>query len=50
MMLIHNSRFDTISFSDEKKDFYKKCSEEFTAKKIDEMDKVYKWLKKRLNK
>jgi len=37
-------------YPDEKKDFYKKCSEEFTTKKIDEMDKVYKWLKKRLNK
>ena len=37
-------------YPDEKKDFYKKCSEEFTTDKIDEMDKVYKWLKKRLNK
>ena len=37
-------------YPDEKKDFYKKCSEEFTTNKIDEMDKVYKWLKKRLNK
>jgi len=37
-------------YPDEKKDFYKKCSEEFTTNKIDEMDRVYKWLKKRLNK
>ena len=37
-------------YPDDKKDFYKKCSEEFTTNKIDEMDKVYKWLKKRLNK
>jgi len=37
-------------YPDEKKDFYKKCSEEFTTKKIDEMENVYKWLKKRLNK
>ena len=37
-------------YPDEKKDFYKKCSEEFTTNKIDEMDRLYKWLKKRLNK
>ena len=37
-------------YPDEKKDFYKKCSEEFTTDKIDEMGKVYKWLKKKLNK
>jgi len=37
-------------YPDEKKDFYKKCSEEFTINKINEMDRVYKWLTKRLNK
>jgi len=37
-------------YPDERKDFYKKCSEEFTAHKLDEMNKVYKWLKKRLKK
>ena len=37
-------------YPNEKKDFYKKCSEEFTTNKIDEMDRVYKWLKKELNK
>lgn len=36
-------------YPDEKKDFYKKCSEEFTIDKIDEMYEVYQWLKKKLN-
>ncbi len=35
-------------YPDEKKDFYKKCTEEFTRKKIAEMDKVYKWLTQKL--
>jgi HEPN domain-containing protein len=37
-------------YPDEKKDFYKKCTEEFTRKKIAEMDKVYKWLTQKLDK
>jgi len=36
-------------YPDEKKDFYKKCSEEFTIAKINEMYEVYQWLKKKLN-
>lgn len=37
-------------YPDEKKDFYKQCTEEFTRKKIAEMDKVYKWLTQKLSK
>jgi len=36
-------------YPDERKDFYKKCSEEFTIDKINEMYEVYQWLKKKLN-
>ena len=31
-------------YPDEKKDFYKKCTEEFARKKLAEMEEVYKWL------
>ncbi|MDO9530092.1 MAG: hypothetical protein Q7J27_13175 [Syntrophales bacterium] len=37
-------------YPDEKKDFHKKCTEEFTRKKFAEMDKVYKWLTQKLSK
>ena len=37
-------------YPDEKKDFYKKCTEEFAGKKIVEMEKVYKWLTRKLGK
>jgi HEPN domain-containing protein len=37
-------------YPDEKKDFYIRCSEEFTTNKMNEMDNVYTWLKKKLNK
>ncbi len=36
-------------YPDEKKDFYKKCTEEFARKKIAEMKKVYKWLIQKLS-
>lgn len=36
-------------YPDEKKDFYKKCTEEFARKKIVEMKKVYKWLIQKLS-
>jgi hypothetical protein len=37
-------------YPDEKKDFYKQCTEKFTRNKIAEMDKVYKWLTQKLSK
>ncbi len=35
-------------YPDEKKDFYKKCSEEFARKKFTEIEEVYQWLIQRL--
>jgi len=35
-------------YPDEKKDFYKKCSEEFTRNKFVEIEEVYQWLIQRL--
>ncbi|MBI5555747.1 MAG: HEPN domain-containing protein [Elusimicrobia bacterium] len=35
-------------YPDEKKDFYKKCTEEFAHKKFAEMEEVYKWLTQKL--
>lgn len=35
-------------YPDEKKDFYKKCTEEFARKKFAEMEEVYKWLTQKL--
>lgn len=37
-------------YPDEKRDFYKKCTEEFTRQKFNEIEEVYKWLSQRLNK
>ncbi len=37
-------------YPDEKKDFYKKCTEEFACNKFAEMEEVYKWLIRRLEK
>ena len=36
-------------YPDEKRDFYQKCSEEFTTNKVNEMYEVYQWLKKKLS-
>ena len=36
-------------YPDEKKDFYKKCTEEFAREKIAEMKKVYQWLIQKLS-
>lgn len=35
-------------YPDEKKDFYKKCTEEFTREKFREMEDVFQWLNQRL--
>jgi len=35
-------------YSDEKKDFYKKCTEEFAYQKFREMEEVYRWLIQKL--
>ena len=35
-------------YPDEKKDFYKKCTEEFARDKFKEMEDVYQWLIQRL--
>jgi HEPN domain-containing protein len=35
-------------YPDEKKDFYKKCTEEFARNKFKEMEDVYQWLIQRL--
>ena len=37
-------------YPDEKKDFYKKCTEAFARKKTAEMDNVYQWLTQKLGK
>ena len=37
-------------YPDEKKDFYKKCTEEFAYKKFAEMEEAYKWLIQKLEK
>lgn len=37
-------------YPDEKKDFYKKCTEEFSRNKIAEMEKLFKWLTQKLSK
>ncbi len=37
-------------YPDEKRDFYKKCTEEFARKKIGEMERVYKLLTRKLDK
>ncbi len=36
-------------YPDEKRDFYQKCTEEFTRQKFKEIEEVYQWLMKRLN-
>lgn len=35
-------------YPDERKEFYKKCTEEFAYKKFTEMEVVYKWLTQKL--
>ena len=35
-------------YPDEKKDFYKKCTEEFTLGKFSGIESVYKWLTQKL--
>lgn len=35
-------------YPDEKKDFYKKCTEEFTKTKFSGIESVYKWLTQKL--
>jgi HEPN domain-containing protein len=35
-------------YPDEKKDFYKKCSEEFAQNKFAEIEEVYQWLIQKL--
>lgn len=35
-------------YPDEKMNFYKKCTEEFSCKKLEEIEDVYKWLTKKL--
>ena len=35
-------------YPDEKKDFYKKCTEEFTQEKFSGIESVYKWLTQKL--
>ena len=35
-------------YPDEKKDFYKKCTEEFTHEKFSGIESVYKWLTQKL--
>ena len=36
-------------YPDEKKDFYKKCTEEFVRPKFNKMEEDYKWLIRKLN-
>ena len=35
-------------YPDERRDFYQKCTEEFTRQKFEEMEKIYKWLIQKL--
>ena len=35
-------------YPDEKREFYKKCTESFTKKKLKEIKEVYKWLKEKV--
>jgi HEPN domain-containing protein len=35
-------------YPDEKRDFYQKCTEEFTRSKFSEMEKAYQWLIQKL--
>jgi len=35
-------------YPDEKKDFYKKCTEDFARQKFREMETIYKWLTQKL--
>ena len=35
-------------YPDQKKDFYKKCTEEFARQKFNDMENVYKWLIQKL--
>ena len=35
-------------YPDEKKDFYKKCTEEFAYQKFGEMEEIYRWLIQKL--
>ena len=37
-------------YPDERKDFYKLCTEDFSRKKFAEMEKIYRWLTERLKK
>ena len=37
-------------YPDERRDFYKKCTEGFTRKKFGEIEDVYLWLKQKLSK
>ncbi len=36
-------------YPDEKRDFYRKCTEEFTNQKFNEIKEIFQWLKQRLN-
>lgn len=36
-------------YPDDKKDFYKKCTETFTRQKFSEIEEVYQWIMKRLD-
>ena len=37
-------------YPDERKDFYARCTEDFSCKKFAEMEGIYKWLTKKLKK
>jgi len=47
-LLLYNTFNTEARYEDEKTDFYKLCTKEFTAKQIDSIKETRKWLKEKL--